>query len=426
MENMRKKGSGTWDVCHSRWELKRLGIRKTPRQLAEELGEEVPEGKTASRPFWEKYLRGLRAVEDTRRREQCRFQTRLKSLDIIIEALEVEGRDASVFKAEQLRVIGIPDHDIDNADFPALHPDAAEQMAVLGLDPTDELAVHSLNATHCRAVKPSPKKGGLRHEAERYIASKNGKDKWNQRAALDVFLVAAGDITVREIDREVYLRYIEALKRQDNWNAASKAKHQSRLHTFLHSIEEDFDLRFPWLGRRRYMMPNPEGRKVQYTLDQIRTALANANGIARCALMLALNCGWYAGDIAEVQPEHIADGHISKVRAKLKHKATRVKPVWLLWPETEAALMYGLTKRDIEREFQKLRDQHGLPEHKALRKTVAQMIQDGSGEEESVLYRGEARAGTHHRNYIVAYTTPQVARLDAALQKVHEILFGAA
>ena len=56
MSEVRKKGTGTWDFTQNRWELKRLGIRKTPKQLADILGEPVPEGKIASRPFWEKFL----------------------------------------------------------------------------------------------------------------------------------------------------------------------------------------------------------------------------------------------------------------------------------------------------------------------------------------------------------------------------------
>ena len=34
MNDVRKKGSGTWDRSQDRWELKKLGIRKTPQQLA--------------------------------------------------------------------------------------------------------------------------------------------------------------------------------------------------------------------------------------------------------------------------------------------------------------------------------------------------------------------------------------------------------
>ena len=67
-----------------------------------------------------------------------------------------------------------------------------------------------------------------------------------------------------------------------------------------------------------------------------------------------------------------------------------------------------------------------MPEHKALRKTTAQVIQDHKelGEEESLLFRGESRQGTHHKNYIKKYTSEQVAKLDDALRKARTVLFG--
>lgn len=88
------------------------------------------------------------------------------------------------------------------------------------------------------------------------------------------------------------------------------------------------------------MLEVPEGNKVQYTSEQVRTALANATGIARTALLLGLNCGFTKADIGEfVEQEHVINGgtHISKVRSKLPHKQTKVKPVWWLWPETKEA-----------------------------------------------------------------------------------------
>ena len=56
----------------------------------------------------------------------------------------------------------------------------------------------------------------------------------------------------------------------------------------------------------------------------------------------------------------------------------------------------------------------------------AQVIQDHKelGEEESLLFRGESRQGTHHKNYIKKYTPEQVAKLDKALMKARKVLFG--
>ena len=93
---------------------------------------------------------------------------------------------------------------------------------------------------------------------------------------------------------------------------------------------------------------------------------------------------------------------------------------WLLWPETVEALQYGLTKWQLENAYADFREKYALPEHKALRKTVAQWIQDNVGEVESRLYRGEGVGGTHGRNYIKSFSPEQVAKLDKALTLFRE------
>lgn len=422
MCELRKKGTGTWDYTQNRWELKGRGIRKTPTQLAAILGERVPEGKIASRPFWEKFLAGLERADEQKKRQQTRLQERLRSLDDIIESMEAESRDATPFIKERKHVLSVPEWDIDHADFPVAHPDAEGELALLGLE-ADELAVRILNSHH---VKTRPQKGSVKQEAEKYLTTKKGKDKHNQRAALDVFLKACGSITVKEITIDHYRKFLELLAGMTNWNETTRAKNQGRVHTFLHALETDHNHPMPWIGDKRHMLVVPEGDKIQYTIEEVRTALANADGIARTALLLGLNCGFYASDIVELKAEHVInDGkHISKVRKKMAHKRSRVKPVWFIWAETKEALTFGIKLRDLRREWDKFRERFGLPEHKALRKTTAQIIQDHVGEEESLLFRGESRQGTHHKNYIKKYTPEQVEKLDKALRKAREVLLG--
>ena len=85
---------------------------------------------------------------------------------------------------------------------------------------------------------------------------------------------------------------------------------------------------------------------------------------------------------------------------------------------TVAALRYGLKTKDCEREYMKLREKYDLPEAMALRKTVAQWVQELAGEEESkVLYRAEGY-GTHYSSYVCNLTPGQVAKLDRALDAV--------
>lgn len=424
MGDVRKKGSGTWDRTQDRWEFKKLKLYMKPKALAEALGEPVPEGKIASRPYWEKFLVLREQGERQVKRQRSHLQERLRSLDHIIESLEAESRDATEFKKEREYVLNLREWDIDHADVPAIHPDAKGELVMLGLA-DDELAVRVFNSHH---VKKAPVKGGVKDEAEKYIDTKKGKDKSNQRAAINLFVTACGNITVKEITIDHYRAFLKLLAKQDNWNDTSKAKNQGRVHTFLHALETDHNHPMPWIGDKRHMLEVPEGDKVQYTIEEVRTALANATGIARTALLLGLNFGFYASDIVELAADHVInDGtHVSKVRKKLAHKKNRVKPVWLVWPETKEAMAFGIKRRDLQREWDKFREKFDLPEHKALRKTTAQIIQDHKelGEEESLLFRGESKQGTHHKSYIKKYTPEQVAKLDEALQKARKVLFG--
>jgi len=424
MNDVRKKGSGTWDRSQDRWELKKLGIRKTPQQLADILGEPVPEGKIASRPYWDKYLTILTTADNAEKRKRSHLQERLRSLEVIIESLQAESRDATEFIKERQYVLDLPEWDIDHADVPAMHPDAKKELVMLGLD-DDELAVRVLNSHH---IKKAPPKGSVKQEAEKYIDSKIGKDKSNQRSAINLFVQACGNILVTEITIDHYREFLKLLKKHPTWNDTSKAKNQSRVHTFLHALATDHNHPMPWIGDKRHMLPVPEGDKVQYTIEQVRIALANATGIARTALLMGLNFGFYASDIIELAEEHVvSEGkHVNKVRKKLAHKTNRVKPMWLIWPETKEAMAFGIKRRDLQREWDNFRKKYNLPEHKALRKTTAQIIQDDEdfGEEESLLFRGESRQGTHHKNYIKKYTPEQVVKLDKALAKARTVLFG--
>ena len=77
--------------------------------------------------------------------------------------------------------------------------------------------------------------------------------------------------------------------------------------------------------------------------------------------------------------------YITKAQAKNKRNGVKKGFVgrWKLWPGTVSALRYGLKTKDCEREYMKLREKYDLPEAMALKKTVAQWVQELAGEEES-------------------------------------------
>ena len=136
MSDVRKKGTGTWDPPKTAGNSKKLGIRKTPQQLADILGEPVPEGKIASRPFWEKYLTCLtrptmpRSGSGRTCKSGC---SRWKSSSRVCRprAGTPPSSSRSGIRPD------LPEWDIDHADVPAIHPDAKMNSSCWGSTTTN-------------------------------------------------------------------------------------------------------------------------------------------------------------------------------------------------------------------------------------------------------------------------------------------------
>ena len=73
-------------------------------------------------------------------------------------------------------------------------------------------------------------------------------------------------------------------------------------------------------------------------------------------------------------------------------------------------------RRAVEVRFRKWAKLHSLPAHKALRKTVTQLIHDHVSEDAARLYRGEGTGSTHGRSY-VRFSEAQEAKLESVLKK---------
>lgn len=417
---MRGRNQGTWDRTTGSWRIKKKKIQKSPKQLEEIFGEPVPKSKEGSRPYWNRYLAVLHQQANITKRKTSPLQTRIASLEVLIEQFEQEKRPCDDLKAELQRCLDVPAHDIDNADFPAPHPNTMTNLQLLGLE-GDELAVRIFSSLQ---PKPVPKKESLRAEVDAYVARKKGKDKYTVRTALELFLKATGEIRIADIKVEHYRKFLDLLSVHPTWNDTSRAKQQGRVHSFLKKVEADYNLIFGFIRNKDYILPMPDGDKVQWPHDQVRDAMKLATGIPRTALLLGLNCGFYASDITSLVPGMFDGKYIKRGRKKNDHKKTKLVASWKIWKETQAALQFGITSRDLQREWTKFQKAHDFPEHKALRKTVAQIIQDHVGEEESRLYRCEKGEGTHHKSYIIPYTPEQVAKLDKALAFVENFLFG--
>lgn len=94
-----------------------------------------------------------------------------------------------------------------------------------------------------------------------------------------------------------------------------------------------------------------------------------------------------------------------------------------MWNATRASIQkIELTISGIKKQWEQFQTKHNLPEHKALRKTVAQLIQDNVGETEARLYRCEGVEGTHGKNYIKNFTPEQIKKKDNALLVVGKMI----
>ena len=179
---------------------------------------------------------------------------------------------------------------------------------------------------------------------------------------------------------EHYRKFLVLLKAQGK-SETTEINRQRALHTWLKRIEADHNIIFGFIRNPDYKREMPDGPKNQYTLEQVQIALANATGTARTALLLGLNAGFYWGDIVELDPEaKNKDGspqfdgvRIRKGRAKNKKKKKFIGN-WILWDETKKNLLFGLSKKQLETAYNKFRSEFDLPEHMALRKSVAQWI----------------------------------------------------
>ncbi len=214
---------------------------------------------------------------------------------------------------------------------------------------------------------------------------------------------------------------------EKRWSKTTQANIQQLIHGVLKHLEIEYDgLSFPYIRNPRTRIKRPDGGKATWTLKQVQTALQNSTGDARLMLLCGLNFGWYIDDVGELDTKHYDGTHMSKGRSKNEGKSDFIGS-WLVWPETAESLAYARPKTALYEAFEKLRKVHGLLEHKGLRKTVTQMIENEiemlGGEQVARLYRCQ-KAPDNHGKYYVKFTPEQRDALDKALLFVRQKLFG--
>jgi hypothetical protein len=231
-----------------------------------------------------------------------------------------------------------------------------------------------------------------------------------------------GDIPLKDVKVYHWREFHAAVRDHEDWSTTTKSNMLQTARTFMQKVEGDHGLNYGFIRNKDYIIHRPHGQKVQYTVDEVRTALKHATGDVRYALLIGLNCGSYWSDMRTMTAGMLQGDHLVRCRAKLRHKKDAVVGSWYLWPETRQAINLNADARKMADAYHEFRLKHGIPEHKALRKTTAQVIEDqyegGKNVKAARLFRGEGGSDTHGTNYIRSFTPEQVRMLDDALRFV--------
>lgn len=423
---MRRKNTGTYDTRSGTWRIRAKNISASNRQLSRMFGVEIT-NKRDSEKLWRLYLDRISKMRIDDKRKNSPLQRRLQSIDDIRD----DGKMTPELEKEYIRCLEIPSHDIDNADLPVIHPDIERIANVMMLDERDDFELSLLAGLKPKAIT---KKENLKSEIDYYvdIFKKRGhKEYFQVRASLEIFLEITGHISVHDVSVDHYRKFVSKVKALTTCGQTTKSNKQKYLHRFLKNLYAIHKIHIGYITLPEYQIRRGKPKKEQYTFEQVQLALANATGHDRAMLLLGLNCGFYLGDILSITADNCQADYISLPRSKLKSNNIEVYPTWYMWAETKRVTeCFGDTPPDekkklkgkMERGYWKFRNKYGLPAHKALRKTVAQWLDDNVSEKASRLYRGEAGGDCHKQSYIKRYSKEQIAMLTDALKKVAEWL----
>lgn len=268
---------------------------------------------------------------------------------------------------------------------------------------------------------------GIRIDADAFYAQHNAKrhkGRYQVKQALDVVLSITQDIPPTQVTVDHARQMHQFIEDNDNWGQTTKSNIGRVVREFLSTVASERNITtYGFLQNKRLLRwKRPKGRKVQYTLEQVKTALEHATGEVRYALLCGLNFGAVSGDMKTITEDMVKGNHLVRSRQKLSHLDEPVVGSWFIWQETRQLMERHRSARQLQAKYNGFAKQHGLPTHKALRKTTAQMITDVLKDElASRLFRGEATKGTHGSNYICDFTEAQVKHLEQALRKIGKL-----
>lgn len=397
---------------------------------------DCPNDERGARPFWNRYLKSVLLAERTGNASPLR--ERIVSLERYIADFKEQGRDTTALEKELVEARFVPEHDIDHSDSPAIHPDMRSHAELL--EATGDLNEVTTRFLNTLVPKRIPKAESLKTEVDAYLdrrtqSYKNKKAVLLVKQYLNLFLEITGEIKPEQITRQHYEAYHQKVIQHKTWlSKRSKANAMQRLNSFLKQLETvNTTLHFGFRHADDFKVKGANvGQKKQWTIEELQSAikLSKDEPRVRFALLMAINTGAYWGDLMKpkgqyhgFQKDDIKGEYLSEVSREKNNTKDRItKGTWWLFPETRKALLFGLSKFQLESSFTAFRDEHGLPKFLDIRKTISQLIHDDIGETEARLWRCEELEGCIGSNYVRMFSEEQIADLKRALVYVRGIL----
>ncbi len=285
MDDVATHGKGTFDDGKRQWKLrtKELRASATITQLPEIFREDMPDDARKSRPFWLRYLAELRKVKAVQDADAELEEAKRKYKDTDPDPVWSKFERDTSGEIRRKKTLSFDEIRILNAAAQISDPDTSPEIK--------EYLIQQV------APKPVPKNEALKTEIEATVSrtkNRGGKGWFQVRQHLDMIVAITGDVAFKDITVQHYREYHKKVT-GSGWSQRTQANAMRCINTFLKRLEVDHDLRFGFRQNREYQITAGEGRKVQYDLAQVNTALQHATGVARTALLLGLNCGFSWG-----------------------------------------------------------------------------------------------------------------------------------
>jgi integrase len=151
----------------------------------------------------------------------------------------------------------------------------------------------------------------------------------------------AGELSsVSVLNEQMIERYYFDLARM-SWSEVTKSHHMSVVKQFLRYCYGQRMIELPRNMTDPALRFKTHAQKIDtFTVDEVKSLLARAKGQHKLHILLALNCGYGAGDISQLRQEEVdwEQGRIVRKRSKTRHHENVPEVSYRLWQPTLALL----------------------------------------------------------------------------------------